>query len=261
MPGETGAMNYLTVFRVASEKNVPVVDADGNGRAVPELATGLHPIYKIPTSPLVLANRAGDIIIAYLADPLDASAAETIGRAVSVLWTGASFSTWITSIATIKKCLVPNSISKTGKIGKAIREARASGKDAVKEVITITGGKELFRGKIQEIEMRTAEGFAFGRTTIEGIADYKGKTFIIDVKNENMIAWQDERPVIMVPDLITMMTTEGEPLANTDTEEGMEIAVIGIPAPEPWMRIHDGFDCWRHILEKLGYKGSYVSSF
>ena len=262
MPGEIGGLNTITPLYVASRKNVPVVDADGNGRACPELNTGLYPIYKIPTSPLVVANKAGDIIVAYLGDPLDTTAAETIARTAAVSFGMlAAFSTWIVSIATIKKCLVPYSVSKAEKIGKAIREAKASGKDAVKEVVTVTSGKELFRGKIKKIEMKTAEGFDFGRTTIEGIAGYKGKTFIIDSQNENMIAWQDEKPVIMVPDLITMMTTGGEPLSNADTKEGMEIAIIGIHAPEPWMRTPDGFNCWKHILGKLGYKGSYVSSF
>ena len=262
MPGEIGGLNTITPLYVASRKNVPVVDADGNGRACPELNTGLYPIYKIPTSPLVVANKAGDIIVAYLGDPLDTTAAETIARTAAVSFGMlAAFSTWIVSIATIKKCLVPYSVSKAEKIGKAIREAKASGKDAVKEVVTVTSGKELFRGKIKKIEMKTAEGFDFGRTTIEGIAGYKGKTFIIASQNENMIAWQDEKPVIMVPDLITMMTTGGEPLSNADTKEGMEIAIIGIHAPEPWMRTPDGFNCWKHILGKLGYKGSYVSSF
>jgi hypothetical protein len=262
MPGEIGGLNTITPLYVASKKNVPVVDADGNGRAVPELATGLYPIYKIPTSPLVIANKAGDIIVAYLGDPLDTAAAETIARTAAVSFGMlAAFSTWIVSIATIKNCLVVNSVSKVGKIGKAIREARASGKDAVKKVVTVTGGKELFRGRIKKIEVKTAEGFDFGKTTIEGIADYKGKTFVIDSKNENMIAWQEGKPVVIVPDLITMMTTTGEPMNNADTKEGMELAIIGIHAPEPWMRTPDGFNCWKHILGKLGYKGSYVSSF
>jgi hypothetical protein len=262
MPGEIGGLNTITPLYVAAQKNVSVVDADGNGRAVPELATGLYPIYKIPTSPIVIANKAGDIIVAYLGDPLDTKAAETIARTAAVSFGMlAAFATWIVNIATIKKCLVVNSISKAEKIGRAIRKAKASVKDAVKQVIAVTGGKELFRGKIKKIEMRTAEGFDFGRTTIEGIAKYKGKTFIIDSKNENMIAWQNEKPVIMVPDLIAMMTTKGEPLSNADTKEGMEIAIIGIHAPEPWMRTRDGFNCWKHILTKLGYKGPYISSF
>jgi len=258
LSSETGGSNTLVTFYVASEKNVPMVDADGNGRAVPELATGLYPIYKIPTKPLVTANDAGDILVAYLADPFDAAAAETVARTAAVSGIGGVFSTWIVNIATIKKCLVPYAISKEEKIGKAIREARASGQDAVKEVIALTGGKELFRGIIQKNERVGKEGFNFGRTVIEGIAHYKGKTFTIDLKNENIIAWQDEKPVIMVPDLITMMTTNGQPLSNSDTREGMEMVVVGIPAPEPWRRIPEGFGCWKHILERLGYTGAYV---
>ena len=84
MPGEIGGLNTITPFYVASKKNIPVIDADGNGRAVPELATGLYPIYKIPTSPLVIANKAGDIIVAYLANPTDTTAAETIARTAAV---------------------------------------------------------------------------------------------------------------------------------------------------------------------------------
>jgi len=257
IPGEVG-QTTLAMY-LASENNVPVVDADNNGRNVPELATSLAPIYKIPTRPLVVANDAGDILIAYLADPYDAAAAETVARNAAISAGGsAAFCTWIVNIATIKKCLVPYAVSKEEKIGKTIREARASGKDAVKEVIALTGGKELFRGKIQKTERVGKEGFNFGRTVIEGIAHYKGKTFTIDIKNENMIAWQDGKPVIMVPDLITMMTTDGEPLGNADAREGMEMVVVGIPAWEPWRRIPEGFGCWKHILGKMGYTGGYI---
>jgi hypothetical protein len=262
MPGEIGGYNTILPIYVAAKKGVPVVDADGNGRAVPELATGLQPIYNIPASPLVVTNNAGDIIVAYLGDPLDATAAENIARTAAVSFgMRASFCTWVVSIATLKKCLVTNSISRAERIGRTIREAKAGGRDVVKEVIAITDGKELFRGRIRKIEMRTEEGFDFGRTTIEGMDDDKGKAFVIDSKNENMIAWQDEKPVAMVPDLITMITTEGEPLNNADTKEGMELAIIGIHAPEPWMRTPDGFHNWKHILDKLGYQGSYISSF
>jgi len=39
----------------------------------------------------------------------------------------------------------------------------------------------------------------------------------------------------------------------------MKIVVMAIPAPEPWKRSDEGFNCWKHILEKLGYKGPYIS--
>ncbi len=259
MPGEIGGLNSITPLYVAAQKGVPVVDADGNGRAVPELSTGLYPIYKIPTSPLVVANKAGDVIVAYLKDPLNTTMAETIARTAAVSFGMlAAFATWIVDMATIKKYLVPKSISKAEEIGKAIRESKAGGVGMVEEVAKITGGREIFRGKIKKIETRTAEGFDFAKTTIVGTANYRGKTFDIDSKNENIIAWQDKKPTITVPDLITMMEIGGRSLTNADIKEGMEVAIIGIPAPEPWRRIPEGFNCWKPILEQLGYKGSYI---
>ena len=260
MPGEIGGFNVITPLYVASKENVSAVDADGNGRAVPELSTGLYPIYRIPTSPLVVANKEGDVLVAYLKDPLDTKAAEKVARASAVSFgMVAAFSTWIVSIETIKRYLVPKSISRSEEIGKTIRKSKESGKDVVKEVVNVTGGKEIFRGEIKKIEMKTMEGFDFGRTTIKGIDDYKSSTLNIDFKNENMIAWKDEKPVVMVPDLISMMEIEGKPLTNADTKEGMKIVVIAIPAPEPWKRIPEGFNCWKPILEKLGYRGAYIS--
>jgi len=259
MPGEIGGFNTIVPLYVASRGNVPVVDADGNGRAVPELSTGLYPIYKIPTSPLVVTNKEGDVVIAYLNDPLDTSAAERVARALCVSFEMlAAFATWIVSIETINRCLVPGSISLSEEIGAAISASDKSGRDPIGELEKLTRGKEVFRGEIKGIEVKTQEGFDFGRTTLKGVGEYAKSTVTIDFKNENMIAWKDKKPLVMVPDLIAMMQIGGRPITNADTEEGMEIAVIAIPAPEPWKRINEGFDCWRHILERLGYKGSYI---
>ncbi|MEM2588836.1 MAG: DUF917 family protein, partial [Candidatus Bathyarchaeia archaeon] len=98
----------------------------------------------------------------------------------------------------------------------------------------------------------------FGRTTIEGTGTYVGKKLFIDFKNENMIAWSGENePVAMVPDLICLITKNGEPLTNADTKTGMEVAVIAVPAPDKWKAHPRGFDIWRHILERIGYTGPY----
>ena len=142
-----------------------------------------------------------------------------------------------TDIATIKRCLVPGSISRAAEVGKRIRKSKEEGVDAIKEVINITGGNEIFRGEIKKIETKTVGGFDFGRTIIEGGDAYKNDVLNIDFKNENVIAWKDNEPVAMVPDLIAMMEIKGNPVTNADTKGGMEIAVMGIPAPEPWERI------------------------
>jgi len=53
MPGEVGGFNVITPLYVASKENVSAVDADGNGRAVPELSTGLY----LPPAPSWLLTR------------------------------------------------------------------------------------------------------------------------------------------------------------------------------------------------------------
>ena len=260
MPGETGGFNTITPIYVAACKKLIVVDADGTGgRAVPELGTTLYYLYGIPTSPFVLANKKGDLVIGWLADPMDAFMAEEIARHITVAFGMLSgLGTWVVSGWQVKNYLEPNVIAKSLEIGKGIRTAKEQGKDPVKAVVDVVKGYELFRGVVKKVEIKTVAGFDFGRTTLEGIDEYKGKEFFIDFKNENMIAWKAPgEPIAMVPDLICLMTIEGQPLTNADVKEGLKIAVIGIPASEKWRKHPKGFDVWRHILEKIGYTGPY----
>jgi len=258
MPGEIGGFNMITPMYVSASKDVPMVDCDGNGRAVPELATGLYPIYEIPASPLVLADRDGNVVIGYPHEPMDTAACEKIARSFAVAsGMSAAFATWVVNGRKIRESLVLGSISKCESIGKAIREAVKEGRDPVKEALKVTGGQELIRGKISEISTKTVEGFDFGKTVVDGTGEYSGKQLVINFKNENMIAWEKGEPVAMVPDLICLMTIDGKTLTNADTEKDMEIAVIAIPADEKWKSHPKGFEVWRHILEKIGYTGSY----
>jgi len=261
MPGETGGFNSITPIYVAAVRKLTVVDADGTGgRAVPELGTTLYNLYGLPVSPFVVANRKGDIVVGWLADPLDGHTAEDIARHVTVAFGMlAGLGTWVVSGWQIKNFLEPNVLSKSLEIGRTIRKAKEEGKDPVKAVIDVVKGYELFRGKVEKVEIRTVAGFDFGRVTLDGIGGYSGRKFYVDFKNENMIAWKKPgEPAAMVPDLICWITLKGEPLTNADIKEGMELAVIGIPASERWRRHPKAFDVWRHILEKMEYKGGYI---
>jgi DUF917 family protein len=65
---------------------------------------------------------------------------------------------------------------------------------------------------------------------IAGSADWDGQTMRVFFQNENHLAWIDDRPVAMSPDLIEMVdVTSAEPLVNTFLEPGRDLAVIGIP--------------------------------
>ena len=51
--GEMGGGNTLLPIYVAFKLGMPLVDTDGQGRAVPELNTSLQPLHKVPTSPVI----------------------------------------------------------------------------------------------------------------------------------------------------------------------------------------------------------------
>lgn len=261
MPGETGGFNTITPMHVAAAKKLTIVDADGTGgRAVPDLETTLYYLYGIPTSPFVLADRNGNMVIGWTKDPMDAPSCEKIARYVTTAFDMlAGLGTWVVSGYQVKTSLEPNVVAKSRSIGKAIREAREKGADPVSEVIKVVNGFELIKGEIEKIETKTYAGFDFGRTKIKGADKYEGKQLSIDFKNENMIAWKAPgEPVTMVPDLIGLITPDGNPLTNADTKEGMKISVIAVPASEKWRKHPKCFEPWRPILEKMEYKEDYI---
>ncbi|MEB3691960.1 MAG: DUF917 domain-containing protein, partial [Caldisphaeraceae archaeon] len=261
MPVETGGFNSIVPLYVASYKDIPVADFDGaGGRAVPELSTLLYQLYKISSSPLALANKDGDKVVVWLGNPLNAKVGEEIGRHVTVSFGMISgIAGWVLTGEQAKNYMSPKSITNALNVGKAIEEAKNSGRDPIEAAIKQLDGYELFRGIIKSIDVRTTEGFDFGRITFEGIDAYSSKKFYIDFKNENMIAWKNENePIAMVPDLICLLSLDGTPMTNADIKVGMKLAIIGFRSGKKWREAQGFFEVWRPILNKMGYKGNYI---
>jgi|FaiFalDrversion3_1042247.scaffolds.fasta_scaffold00101_9 DUF917 family protein len=48
------------------------------------------------------------------------------------------------------------------------------------------------------------------------------------------MAWIDEKPILMPPDLLIFLKNDSIPIANTELKEGMLINTIVTQAPEVW---------------------------
>jgi DUF917 family protein len=260
MAGELGGGNTMVPLYVAALEGVPFVDADGNGRAVPELATGLYPAGGIPESPMTMAARNGDTVVIHLKNKLDHDSAESIARHICMAYGQvAAFSTWVVNREMIVDRLVPGSVSRCITVGRAFREA--TGIDGLAKALEKdVGAKRLFAGKISRIELKTEGGFDFGTTHLSGTGTWAGKSLSIDFKNENLLLRDHSKKVVAtVPDLITLVDLDSmSPLTNADTAEGQTVAVFGATAPANWFKGPMAFDSFRHILTKLGYEGDYV---
>ncbi|MGC8701225.1 MAG: DUF917 domain-containing protein [Thermoplasmata archaeon] len=243
---ETGGFNSYTAIQTAGLKSKKLIDGDGAGRAIPELEQTSFYKYGINAVPLILADNKGNSAILY---PKDAFISEQMGRAITTVFNmTAGIATYYMNGKQLKDSIIPGTMTLNEKVGKIIKESVESKKDIIEEVLKAIDGYLLAKGKVKRKTVEVKGGFDFGRVFVDDI--------VVDFKNENMIAWKNNKPIAMVPDSICWITIEGTPLTNADIKEGMEVAVIGKKA-HPKFRDEKVFSTFSHILESLGYKEEF----
>jgi DUF917 family protein len=231
VPVEVGGSNAMRPMAVAALLGVPVVDADGMGRAFPELQMVTFHIYGLAATPATLADEKGTI--AHWDMPMDAVALERVARARCIELGGtAGMAGPAMSGAELRRTAIRGSLTLARGIGSAVLEARAHKDDPIAALLAVTGGRVLLRGKIIDVERRTTAGFARGSVRIDGSGD-DGRTLRVDFQNENLIARLGEDVVATVPDLITIVAAEdAEPVSTELLRYGYRVAVLLLPAPE-----------------------------
>ena len=231
---EIGGSNSLEPFIPAAIAGLPVVDADGMGRAFPEFQMKTYFVYGVPCCPMALADEKGNIaIIREVVSPLWA---ERLARAVTIqMGCAACYAVAPMSAEQVRRTAIPHTLSLARRLGDAVAEARSRGEDPVEAVLSTCPGTVLFVGKVVDVERRTAAGFARGTLSIDGLDAFRGENLSIDFQNENLIARRDGEPVCTVPDLICAVATEtGEPVTTELMRYGLRVTILGFPAPELW---------------------------
>lgn len=258
-PIEYGAGNSFVPMLVAMERDEPFVDVDPCGRAVPALNTTPF-ANDIATAPCVMSNGKGDIVTANPKDPFDAVGLENLCRNVCVAFDMVmGIAGWMTNKEQMKEFLVPGAYTKALNVGHVILDAIEKNLDITEEISKVVECRELWRGKLTKHEQVVEKGFDFGRAHYEGIGDYAGRTFRVDYQNENLVAFEENKTVLTVPDLIcTLNLDTGCPVTNAELEEGQNMLVLAMPAPETWYKTDYGYRCWMPMLETIDYKGKQV---
>ncbi len=254
IPTEIGGANTAVAIAVAAEKGIPVVDADPAGRSVPELQHTTFYIKNVPIAPLAVANSQGDVII--VEKVASDFRAEKIVRSIAVAsGNKAGVTDHPTRGKTLKNSVISGTLAKALRIGEAIAGAYERDVDPVKEAISAGEGFLLFKGRITETDWEEKEGFTLGNVLIEGVEDFKDNEYKIWYKNEHIISWIDEKIDVTVPDLICVLdSASGQPITNPNCEVGMNVSVIGYPAPDQW-RTKAGLEVFGP--KHFGYENEY----
>lgn len=230
MASEIGGSNGLVPIAWAAGLGLPVVDADGMGRAFPEMQQVTMYLAGISPSPAVLTEERGNVLVL---DTIGGRWIERLARAVAVEFGARASSTeYLLTAAEARTATVRGSVSLALRIGRVIREARA---DAVAALAAEVCGHVLVAGKIVDVERRTTGGFARGTATIDGLGDDAGRTLLIEIQNENLVAHERDRVLASVPDLITILDTEtAETITTERLRYGQRVSVIAFPCDPIW---------------------------
>ena len=174
IPFETGAGNSLTPMQVAIQKDIPAVDGDPVGRAVPQIDMTTFHLAGIDISPLGLANEDRITAVLRAEDPYDM---ERVARAIaSELGGVAAIACYAMQGADMKRHIIRDTTTLCEDIGAAIRRTQEEGGDVAEALLARFDAHLLGRGTVTTIESGTRGGFDLGRVGADGV--HKGGDLI-----------------------------------------------------------------------------------
>ena len=235
---ENGGLATVNGWFQSAVLGIPVVDAPANGRAHPIGAMGsmgLHrnPAYRSHQAAVGGSPEAGRYIELNVTASLDQAAALVRSAAISAGGLVAAARNPVPA-AHARTGAAPGAIRQAAELGDAILKARKSGgQTAVREAAAFLGGSIIAEGCVSSVSLETVGGFDVGEICISRGAEEYSMTFW----NEYMTLEHAEDRLATFPDLIaTLRISDGEPLPTAEIRQGMDVAILSVPAE----RIHLG---------------------
>jgi DUF917 family protein len=259
MPIEAGGVNSMIPLVVGLRLGLPVVDADGMGRAFPELFHETFHVFGVPGTPMVITNDHGDQT---LIETHDNYMMEWLARGVTIRMGGVAYiAEYVMDGVTAKRTSIAGTLGVGLRIGRALREAHERHLDPFTHLIATldetdySPARVIFTGKIVEVFRRTAEGFAKGTVRMQELHDEarsERRELAIEFQNENLIARVGDDVLAVVPNLICILDADtAEPITTEELRYGQRVKVMAVTVPEimrtpealaVWGPRHFGFD-------------------
>jgi DUF917 family protein len=236
MPIEVGGINSTIPLLVGARLGLPVVDADGMGRAFPELQMETFGVYGVSGCPMAVTNEWGDCA---LIEACDNKMMERLSRGVAIRMGGAAYiAEYAMTGAEVRRTAIPRTLSLAVQVGRVLRQAREDHGSPIAALLSFlpqtlySFGTVIYSGKITDLQRETRNGFSMGRARIDGFSPWSG-VMEIEIQNENLIARVDGKVRAIVPDLICIMDSEtAEPITTENLRYGQRVTVLAVSVPE-----------------------------
>jgi DUF917 family protein len=231
--GEAGGINSTIPFVTAALAGLPLIDADGMGRAFPELQMLIPGMFGVSATPMAIADEKGNTVLLRTAGNVWT---ERLARNATIeMGCSALIACYGMSGQQVRDTMVLGTLTLCQDLGARITRARDEHADPVLAVAGRLGGQVVFHGRVADIERRTDTGFARGRAVLAGIGDCAGSQLQLSFQNEHLVATRDGEVVASVPDLIIVLDSEtGEPVTTEEIRYGFRVRVVVAPCDPRW---------------------------
>jgi DUF917 family protein len=227
---EIAGANGLLPVLWAARLGIPLLDADGMGRAFPEMQQQAMHVAGVPASPLVLTAGRDDDIVVHAGDNLGA---ERLARSCAATLGGTcAGALYVMPGRVAKTATIAGSVSRAVAVGRVMR-ARHSGWSAA--LADEAGGQVLIEGRVVELEWNGGAGFTRGHAVVEGTYGHGPRRLRLELQNEVLAALEDGEVLATVPDIIAVLgLVNGRPVGTERLQYGSRVGVVAVPAPEVW---------------------------
>jgi DUF917 family protein len=229
VPFEVGGLNAPVVLSLGARMGVPVIDGDALGRSAPETQMTSFIGHGIALTPMPLIDFNGNVVVVQSA--ADPTYPDQLGRWVVTNGGGLGANHHYPMTGRqAKTAVIPNTVSASLALGRAVLRARAQGEDPVQTVARQVGGVLLHSGEITALTEEESMGFYYTTARIQGGGQFADQRADLVIKNETMMLSINGEPKAYFPDLILLLDPgTGRGLMSVELRIGSQVSLVGLP--------------------------------
>lgn len=229
VPFEVGGLNTPVILSLAARMGIPALDGDALGRSAPETQMTSFIGHGIRLTPMPLIDFEGNVVVVQAAT--DPTYPDQLGRWIVTHGGGLGANNHYPMTGMqARAAVIPNTITGSLTLGRAVLEARARGGDPIQTIAGHLGGVFLHSGEITAMTEEESMGFYFTTARIRGSGRFASQQAELVIKNETMMLSINGEPKAYFPDLVLLLEPDtGRGMMSIELAVGSQVSLVGLP--------------------------------